>query len=339
MGSRSPRFTHLTTRLPHLAFLCEGMNACDAGVPSAPTEALIRVFMRLPAIGAVAPPTVDVVQVLHLAVLNDHRQNAVEKQLALLEVVADVVRDRLLHKDVIHAVNLKESADALSDSFQAHVLNLLSAGRLKGPQLLGRVGTLLKRCEEMTMLKEACAAVPCTAHEGVIDEAVEPWMGWSNATVQWLTDGRWLAAPGLLKHYDDHTAYAKTLHRIMTLLTFYWGAGAVWPRCRHKAGEVRCNEPLLSISHSASRTCKMPLSRSTCSNAAVWCCPRTTHQDAICTSCLRHRQHLLCGPPSAQASTDIYDAVVESELIRREGQVSSVIMSFRSRYHLEISGV
>jgi hypothetical protein len=296
-------------------------------VPSAPTAALIRVYMRLPAIGAVAPPTIDVVRVLHLAVRNDRSHNAVEAQLALLEVAADVVRDRLLRNDIIHAEDLKESVEALSDSFQEQVLSLLSAGRVKGPQLLGRAGTLLKRCEELTMLKEACAGVQCTEHERVIDNTVEPWMGWINPTVRWLTDGRWLAAPGLSKRYEDPTAYAKTLHQIMTLLTFYWGAGAVWPRCRQKSGELKCNEPLLSMSHAPSRTCTMPISRSKCANLAMWCCPRAAHQDAICASCLRHRQHLLCGPPGSQASTDIYDAVVETELIRREGQVMSALNS------------
>jgi len=57
-----------------------------------------------------------------------------------------------------------------------------------------------------------------------------------------------------------------------------------------------------------------------CGGNAVWKCFRHNH-DHICKRCLLRQQDALVGNPGPQASTDIYDAVIEREVIRREETV------------------
>ena len=106
-----------------------------------------------------------------------------------------------------------------------------------------------------------------------------------------------------------------------TALTFYWGSGAVWPRCTHRqhegggggadAAANACGEPLLVATQSG--VC----SKRACGREASWRCIRINH-DFICKHCLWRQQDGLIGAPGVQASTDIYDAVIERETTRRE---------------------
>lgn len=66
-----------------------------------------------------------------------------------------------------------------------------------------------------------------------------------------------------------------------------------------------------------------------CGSPARWRCSRRNH-DVICSGCLRRAQRVLIGPPGPRASTDIYDAVVERETVRREGVVY-VLSALESR--------
>ena len=75
-----------------------------------------------------------------------------------------------------------------------------------------------------------------------------------------------------------------------------------------------CGEPLLTATNSG--FCK----KSGCNGNAAWKCFRQNH-DHICKRCLLRQQDALVGSPGPQASTDIYDAVIEREVIRREETV------------------
>ena len=58
-----------------------------------------------------------------------------------------------------------------------------------------------------------------------------PWLGWQqNPTLDWLMSGSWHKVDGLKAVYESSEQYAETLLKLWTLLTFYWGSGAVWPR-------------------------------------------------------------------------------------------------------------
>ena len=60
--------------------------------------------------------------------------------------------------------------------------------------------------------------------------------------------------------------------------------------------------------------------RSGCGAVADWRCFKHGH-DGMCGRCLTRQQDALVGAPGLQASTDIYDGVVEKEVMRREEAV------------------
>jgi hypothetical protein len=77
---------------------------------------------------------------------------------------------------------------------------------------------------------------------------------------------------------------------------------------------------------SATANCSARQGLSPCGRKAQWRCARSSHlSHAICESCLRRQQASILGRSgnsvAAASSTDIYDAIVEREVSRREGQV------------------
>jgi hypothetical protein len=155
-------------------------------------------------------------------------------------------------------------------------------------------------------------------------------LGWHNRpSLEWLLSGTWHHVPSLRDSYDTVEDYTRTLLHVWTLLTFYWGSGAMWARCTHRraspgagadagspgAAQI-CGEPLLDGQLSTASACTK------CGAPAVWQCHRRSKDhDRICASCLRKRQAQLIGAPGQHASTDVYDATVERETTRREGVV------------------
>eukprot|EP00976_Prorocentrum_cordatum_P060639 1175990-Prorocentrum_minimum.AAC.1 len=70
-----------------------------------------------------------------------------------------------------------------------------------------------------------------------------------------------------------------------------------------------------------SKKCIAPLpGGGVCGATAAWACPRGSHGDAACKQCVERRQVELVGAPGRHASTDVYDAVVDRETTRRDGQ-------------------
>ena len=131
---------------------------------------------------------------------------------------------------------------------------------------------------------------------------------------------------GLRALYTSTEEYAKTLLKLWTLLTFYWGSGAVWPRCTHRQNPSAtaddknvCGEPLLTMTSKSSGNNAACRTRN-CRNRVEWTCFRQGH-DYMCRNCLTGHQDRLVGSPGPQASTDIYDAVIEREIVRRDETV------------------
>ena len=130
--------------------------------------------------------------------------------------------------------------------------------------------------------------------------------------------GSWHQLDGLKAYYESSHEYTEALLKTWTLLTFYWGSGAVWPRCNYKQRNDEssaCGEPLLARTVS-----NMSCRKNGCGSTALWKCFRNNH-DALCGNCLERIQNNLVGAPSPQASTDIYDAVIEREVLRREESI------------------
>ena len=135
------------------------------------------------------------------------------------------------------------------------------------------------------------------AAESVLTQRVTPWKGWTSPTVGWLMTSSWHRAEHMRGIYQSPEEYAATLARVWTVLTFYWGSGAVWPKCRCAAhgGENQCGEPLLSPAEDGAR-CKFRTEAGPCSRPAVLRCHKRDH-DAICARCLSARQDGMVGYP------------------------------------------
>lgn len=83
-----------------------------------------------------------------------------------------------------------------------------------------------------------------------------------------------------------------------------------------------CGEPLLTATNIGS--CKK------CGGHAAWKCFRSYGHDHVCKRCLVSLQDTLVGMPGPHASTDVYDAVIEREVVRREETVY-LLKSIESR--------
>ena len=90
----------------------------------------------------------------------------------------------------------------------------------------------------------------------------------------------------------------------------------------NKADANVCGEPMLTIATSG--VCVK------CGGSnGSWRCFRQTHH-SVCKKCLLRLQDALVGGPGPHASTDIYDAVVEREVVRR-GETIYLLKNLESR--------
>ena len=258
-----------------------------------------------------------------------------EDALAALELVADVVSSRVIgrestvdsHEAVIEQLSsltdafMKLAGDAQNRSNALRERSVMMRANAASSRFLASIDA----CEEAAKRLAIDGPTRCVESE---DGLHQPWMGWATEpTIGWLMGTDWLHPPGLSSVYSDPTAYCKALQQLTTMLTFYWGAGAIAPRCRHQqvgGGDAKCcNEPLLHLARGhAECTARLP-NGSPCRSPAMFTCPRGNHADRVCAPCLKRSQLALMGSPGAKSfpSTDIYDAVIQGELVRREGHV------------------
>ena len=347
------------------------------GVGDCPELVLPLTYLRLPAIQHVSPPVGDVVEVL-VRVLNVMLQ---KKSLwlsgfsgvTILEAIIDIVRDRLCNQldQVIDGEALEQSLDKLSAGFQKAILlqlQLVQRAREEENES-ARLGVLLQRGREISGFKTECLRYHKSAAGSAFDagqelemsltgKVPEPWSGWRQASLGWLMSGSFVdVGKGLKAVYASPEEYAETLLRMWTLLTFYWGGGAVFPKCSHRQHEggkmggaggaergesTLCGNPLLEpcIGDHACGKCGAP---------GVWKCCRPNH-DAMCAKCVITRQNDLVGQPGVKASTDIYDARVEREGHRAGSYVyflgglqsrkpPTIATNWKTSYRLPVAGL
>ncbi len=246
---------------------------------------------------------------------------------SVLEAVLDTIKLRLSNQAVIanHSPNgaftLLKASDKLEKTLFDTITQSIGQSEERDHERLAR---LLLRRSEFTDLKKRINTVSTLISKSESREVGPDWLGWQKEpTLGWLMSGAWHRTDGLKAFYSSEKEYAETLLRVWSLLTFYWGSGAIWPRCMHRqhiqGGEGNaCGEPLLANCGTGRGT--MSCRRRGCAGVAVWMCFRTGH-DAVCERCLTDQQELLIGQPSVMASTDVYDAIVDREIARREESI------------------
>ena len=291
------------------------------------------VMLELPDSQYLMPAIEEVVHVLCITVsgLKEDRNMRPEDALRRLEAVVDVIKCRLAGqaKNIMDPESVLTSLGKLNRDFSETALKYFRTHR-------ERVLTLIKREEEIrnyaagleAYLKSSDAQIIAVNKPACILSA----QGWSAPTVAWLLSDEWHNVRPLKTQYENSDEYARTLEEVWTLLTFYWGAAAMRPKCQHvqKGGgdeDKCCSEPLLQMARGG--CCSNKRSGIQCSRPAVWQCHRVGH-NGICAGCLAQKREQLIGPPGQYASTDIYDAVVERETTRREGSVY-LLTALRSR--------
>lgn len=324
--------------------------AAAAGSGSAGDHYILpAIMLRLPETESLMPNADDVINVLcsvvssFLSEVNKRslkdRLDVMTKGISSLETVLDVIRDRLTGKSKI--INCSESVassiEILTERFTAAVSLFFST------EFSDRAFTLVSRINEIkdyqTFVREVGALAPGVLTSATVDMSSD---GWTSPSVGWLMSGTWHKVNKLKTEYKNAEEYTDTLKQIWTLLTFYWGAAAVWPKCKHRqqgdgggggagGGEDKmCGEPLLALSKVGKEgRCSYKRGDQVCGNASSWKCHKGGHYE-ICGSCLVRQQEQLVGCPSLSASTDIYDAVVDRETTRREGTLF-LLSGLRSR--------
>lgn len=335
---------NLSRRVLHLKFelhieeysvWLETWKAAAGGVQG-PVRILPIAYLRLPAITDIAPSPIVIINVLikvvHSIKLNNqisrrpnHQQNDFSTA-NMLEAVLDIIKLRLINRVECSPIeNIDSLIKAVSDleNILKPTITESMSFNLNDIERLARL--ILRQQTEMNELRRKIkekASNQSQSHDYMQLENRKrpPWLGWQqNPTLDWLMSGSWHMVDGLKAVYESSEQYAETLLKLWTLLTFYWGSGAVWPRCSHKQGgdttvsDVNvCGEPLLTATNIGS--CKK------CGSNASWKCFRRGH-DHMCKKCLVRFQNYLVDSPGPQASTDIYDAEIEREVVRREETV------------------
>ena len=289
------------------------------------TYVLPIVMLVLPDVRHLMPAIEDVVNVLLIVVVTLREPSKGVKKpdvLRVLESVVDVVKNRLVGslQNISDPSHIDGVLTKLIKAFGGEVTRLLGTEDDRVNTLLGR----LKEIDDYRASVKKCSQTFNDSRRGD-EEVVLPAQGWSTPSVGWLMAPSWHKVRPLKSHYKDAQEYAQTLQEIWTLLTFYWGAAAVWPKCQHQqkggaGGDDKCcNEPMLQLSNGRG-SCNTKKGGQPCGNSSAWKCHRHGHHE-ICAGCLSLRQIQLIGSPGHTASTDIYDATVERELTRREGSV------------------
>ena len=323
---------------------CELWRSCWRAAQTAspdqrlPISALIKAYLILPDQAGIHPPADSVLTVLTQAV-QSKSPTEVSSFAKLVDEILLVVKDRLMSAESLNTIGDKLGAvEEAAKLLRTALLKAIMTQRLQQPdstalaalqervdgQLFIQFATALRRVQVL-------AVMPSTGQEG----AGRSWMGWAERpTIAWLMSGAWHRdVPELKELYGAGglLEYAETLLRIWTVLTFYWGSAALWPKCKERqqrnGAEDCCDVPLLCSTTDRLSCCEM-LRRSAgppvrCGELAQWRCHRHRHS-GICVSCLRKRQSELAGSGGGainRASTDVYDAFVSSEESRKDGTV------------------
>lgn len=321
-----------------------GINGCEF-----PVLSLFQVYTALPANHNIHPPHGNVVKTI-LWVSKELESTALqdsESAEKIFDAIYQVVERRLRSPHALQKLrsnpeiipDLLSSIDDISLSIRSTLMQLqLKAQRdvrQKFADLFGLCDNSLSSYKRD--LQDRSDLPPVVDSQQLVDNQVERipvWLIWvKEPTVGWLMAGEWLKdVPSLKERYTGVQEYVETLLRTWTALTFYWGAAAVWPRCRHKVfrngEEGACDEPLLSygaVPTSCSEEIQRNSVRCPCPNGRSWSC--SFRHMGVCTTCLPKLQNRIIGPGSAQggrptgASTDIYDAIIVREEVRKEGVV------------------
>lgn len=297
---------------------------------------LLKSYLKFPERDIFAPNPEIVLKALN-------KYLKIPKDIDSLKLTLDIVRDRLKRRISTSKIRSKELIldliSKLKESVEASIAKLVQQRNKNITEILKLSSEIFNEIQIYESIVGNLVITPKNNHDSDTSDEVDEALEWTQLpTIKWLTDGSLYECNGLKKSYDSTEDYVETIRKLWTMLTFYWGTAAIWPKCtcnpQPKGADSRpCNTPLLTKSNHQ-LTCTQKILRmdnipERCGKPAKWTCIKRGH-DAICSSCLTKKRTKLMGPPGRDASTDIYDGVIEN--IQINGDVHTLhISQFMSR--------
>lgn len=321
---------------------CWTAAATGANGTDFPAMSLLQVYVALPDAESIHPSAFSVLQVLGAIVRGVDTSRMAANTVKAVDTVVSIVKTRIQSSGSLATIRgdvekLKSLAKDLEKCLQKSVLALRMHDFESEP-----LKHLMRDIEGPVFpsyLRSIERAAEDNAHVAVVEDG-PVWTTWrTQPTVGWLMSGAWHQdVPALREVYPDGLKdYAETLLRTWTVLTFYWGSAALWPRCKDKSkrngDDCYCDEPMLChVAHNRNIMCCTVVRRngvvSSCDQVASWACHKHIRHQAVCQRCLAKQQLVLGGPGPEHnrptptgASTDIYNAVVSREESRSVGTV------------------
>jgi hypothetical protein len=280
---------------------------------------LLGAYLHFPDQSGYAPNPLTVVKILCLLLSES-------VDLCDVELAHDIIKDRLLRSSSINKLTDK---DSLLTSFQQlqSIFEDTTRRLFQSPD--SDFNTLIKLSSNFRKSSNNYESTVQNlnddeAHEN--SEFSDPILQWTTSpTLKWLLNGSLYQAVELKHRYSDAEDYVTTIRKVWTMLTFYWGTAAFWPKCTCQSHSKPCGTPLLTcICTRGTFFCtKRGHNQEICGKPATWRCMRRGH-DAICQHCLSIRQKNLMGPSGVNASTDIYDGTISSSQIQGDSLVLDI---------------
>jgi hypothetical protein len=265
---------------------------------------LLGAYLRFPDQSGYAPNPLLVVEILCLLLSRS-------ADLCDLELTHDVIKDRLTRSSstgkLTDKVFLVTALNRLQSLVEDTSRRLFQSPGLDFNNLIKISSNLRNHLSNYELIVHSL-----DGDETKLSVA-DPILQWSaSPTLQWLLNGSLYQASALKPCYSDAEDYVTTIRKVWTMLTFYWGTAAFWPKCTCQSHSKTCGTPILTwINTRGTLFCtkRGHKNQEVCGKPALWRCMRRGH-DAICQSCLMIRQKNFMGPSSANSCTDIYDATI-----------------------------
>ncbi|KAI8916611.1 hypothetical protein DFJ77DRAFT_460541 [Powellomyces hirtus] len=276
-------------------------------------EALMVSLAMLPSSSSVSPPLISDCQhalVCFLSLLRGKASNQVQI-VRVAETSMNVVNRLLKFQWPTDTDTIKKTIGEILSNLCTH----LSIANPEHSSVMVKSMALINDLEKPWIIK---THLPDELPEDRSENEVVV-TDWTNANMAWLNDAQHFLPSALPKMrvpgdklgsdgvYRSPEQYFDVVLRIWVGLTFGEAWNTLQPVCKYKDQLKVCGHPLWPASNDLQR---LGCRTSHCNGSVVLACQAPRHANALCARCADKGRMELCGVPSHQASTNLYDGVV-----------------------------
>jgi hypothetical protein len=201
----------------------------DCGTLSKEQEyLLLRKYLQFPDQNSYAPPAEHVLLLLQ-------RFLAGSRTVSEVETVNEIIKDRLLRTSSMQTITNKmpilNAIEALHESLLKASDNMDRSTKVESAALR-TVRAQARKTFDMysEMVEKVELSAPRDSNQVPANYAALPWS--QNPTVGWLASGDIMnGLSPLTKKHENKDEYIGAMRSLWTMLTFYWGTAALWPKC------------------------------------------------------------------------------------------------------------